>query len=744
MKSNWILYVATFPPRECGIATFTKDLITAMDKKFSPNIKSKILVMNNNDINIYKNNEDVLFGIIENDISAYKKAAGKVNEIDAIKLINIQHEFGIFGGEYGDYLIKFLDNVKKPVIISFHTVIPNPDDKLKKIVRQLAKKSLCLVVMTKSGIDILRKDYNIKTEILFIPHGTPTTSFDENTKLKSAMGFSDKILLTSFGLINPRKGCEYVIESIIKVITKYPNILYLIVGETHPLVRKKEGEKYRAFLERKVKEFDLEKHVKFINRYLTLEEIVKLLLATDIYISSNLDPNQIVSGTLAYAIACSKAIISTPFIYAKDLITPERGILVKFRDPNSYTKALIKILSNPNVKEEMEKNNYSFSRSMIWSNVAISYYNAFKQVIPDLENWRMSCPEIKFDHIMNLTDDFGIIQFANYSKPDKLSGYTLDDNARALLACALYYNFYKDNTKLKLMRIYLNFVKYVQTNENKLYNFVNYERVVNLEDWSEDAHGRAIWALGYLIAIKSIPKELRIKAELIFEDAKKAVDKIKSPRAISFILIGLCNYNLIKKSEVRRIKKLADYLVRLYEDSNHGEWNWFENYLTYSNSKLPEALFFCYKTTKNEKYLTIAKESLDFLISVTFKDGIFAPIGQNRWYHNNSHRAHFDQQPVDTASMVQTLIVAYETTKDNKYRKLAIDTFYWFLGKNSLNQEVYNDLTGGCHDGIGEHSLNMNQGAESTISYLLARFSIHSKEMVLSFNNELGGPPIIF
>ncbi len=733
MEPNWILYVATFPPRECGIATFTKDLITAMDKKFSPKIKSKILVMNNSGTNIYKNNEDVLFDINETDISAYKKAAERVNEIDAIKLINIQHEFGIFGGEYGNYLIKFLDIVKKPVVISFHTVIPNPEDKLKKIVRQLAKKSSYFIVMTKSGIDILRKDYNIKTKILVIHHGTPTVSFDDSIKEKTAMGIDDKIVLSSFGLINPGKGYEYVIESLIEVVKKYPNILYLIIGETHPVVRKKEGEKYRNFLEEKVKEFNLEKNVKFYNRYMKLEEIVKFLLATDIYISSNLDPNQIVSGTLAYAVACGRAIISTPFLYAKDIIAPERGLLVKFRDTNSYTNALIKILSNPLLKEEMERNNYSFSRCMIWPNVAIATYNVFKRVIPDLEKCEMSYPEIKFDHIMNLTDDFGIIQFANYAKPDKLSGYTLDDNARALLVCTLYYNLFKDNTKLKLMRIYLNFIKYVQTNENKLYNFVNYNKVINLEDWSEDAHGRAMMALGHLIATTSIPMELRVKAELIFEDAKKAIDKIRSPRAISFILIGLYFYNVIKNSEVIRIKKLADYLAQLYKDCNSEKWNWFENYVTYSNSKLPEALFFCYKTTKDDKYLIIAKESLDFLISISFKDGIFAPIGQNGWYHKNGHKTSHDQQPVDAASMVQTLNVAYDITKENKYMKLAIEAFNWFLGKNSLDQEVYNNLTGGCHDGIGEYSLNMNQGAESSISYLLARLSLQLSKGFIAF-----------
>ncbi|MHA1885662.1 MAG: glycosyltransferase, partial [Promethearchaeota archaeon] len=639
MESNWILYMATFPPRKCGIATFTKDLITAMDKKFSPNIKSKILIMNNSDTNIYKNNEDVLLDIADNDISAYKKAAEKVNEIDAIKLINIQHEFGIFGGEYGNYLINFLENVKKPVIISFHTVIPNPNDKLKKIIRKLAKKSSYFVVMTNKGIDILRKDYDIKKEIIVIPHGTPTVSFDDSIKEKTAMGFDEKIVLSSFGLINSGKGYEYVIESLTEVVKKYPNILYLIIGETHPVVRKKEGEKYRNFLEEKVKEFNLEKHVKFYNRYMTLEEIVKFLLATDIYISSNLDPNQVVSGTLAYAIACGRAIISTPFIYAKDIIAPERGLLVKFRDPNSYTNALLKILSNPPLREEMERNNYSFSRSMIWPNVAISYYNVFKRVVPDLEKCEMSYPEIKFDYVKNLTDDFGIIQFANYAKPDKLSGYTLDDNARALLACTLYYKLFKDKTKLKLMKIYLNFIEYVHKNENKLYNVVNHKKILNLEQWSEDAHGRAMMALGHLIATPNIPMELRVKAELIFENAKKTVDKIRSPRAIAFILIGLYFYNVKKNSEVIRIKKLADYLAQLYKDCNSEDWYWFENYLTYSNSKLPEALFFCYKTTKDNKYLKIARESLDFLISNSFKDGKFAPIGQNGWYHKNGHNA---------------------------------------------------------------------------------------------------------
>ncbi|MFX1438326.1 MAG: glycosyltransferase [Promethearchaeota archaeon] len=724
MESNWILYMATYPPRECGIATFTKDLTTAIDQKFSPSIKSKILVINNNHGYSYGNFKEVLFDFADNDISAYKMAAKRVNEINSIKLINIQHEFGIFGGEYGEFLIEFLKFVKKPVVISFHTIIPDPEDKLKKVVCKLAKYSSYLIVMANMGIEILRKDYDIKKKTILIPHGAPIVPFVDSTKEKTAMGINEKIILTSFGLINSGKGYEYVIESLSEVVKKYPNILYLIIGETHPIVRKKEGEKYRNFLKEKVKEFNLENNVKFYNRYMSLEEIVKFLLATDIYISSNLNPNQIVSGTLAYAIACGRAIVSTPFIYAKDIVTPERGLLVNFRDPNSYTNALIEILSNPLLKKEMERNNYSFSRSMIWPNVALEYYNIFKRVIPDLEKSEISYPEIKFDHVENLTDDFGIIQFANYAKPDKLSGYTLDDNARALLACTLHFKLFKDNSKLKLIKIYLDFMKYVIKNKGKLYNFVNHKNVVNLEQWSEDAHGRAIMALGHLIATKDIPIKLRAEAELIFKNAKKIIDEIKSPRAVSFILIGLYFFNEIRNSEVNRIKKLANYLTQLYKNCNTNKWSWFENYLTYSNSKLSEALFYCYKITKDEKFLKIAKESLDFLISISFRDGKFAPIGQNGWYHKNGHNASHDQQPVDTASMVQTLKVAYDITKENRYMKLAFETFNWFLGKNSLNQEVYNSLTGGSHDGIGKYSLNMNQGAESSISYLLARLSV--------------------
>jgi len=725
MKPAWILYMGTFPPRECGIATFTKDLTTAMDKKFAPAIKSKILALNNNGINIYNYSEDVIFEIGDNDVSDYVEVAERINEIEAIKLINIQHEFGIFGGMHNDNLVKFLDAVKKPVVITYHSVIPGPGTKLKNIVHDLSEKSACSIVMTKTGIDILRKDYGVKNKIIMIHHGIPTVPFNSGIKEKTALGFRDKIVLSSFGLISSAKGYEYVIEALPNVIKKFPNIVYLIIGETHPIVRRTKGEQYRNLLEKKVKELGLQKHVKFYNKYITLKEIKQFLQATDVYLSPSLNPEQIVSGTLAYAIGCGKPVISTPFLYAKDLITPKRGLLVKFKDPKSFESAMINLLSNPYLKKKMEKNAYVYTRRMTWPNVALEYINTFNNIIGQFEDFGKILPKIKFTHIRNLTDTFGIFQFSKYTVPDKSSGYTLDDNARALLACAMHYDIYRGPSRLRLIRTYLGFIKYVQQSDGRLYNYVDYSKKINMEKWSRDAHGRALWALGYTMSVKSIPKNVRDEAERIFAAALPAVKHITFPRTLAFTILGLYFYNKEKPSNenIAKIRELADKLVSTYENNFSEKWQWFEERLTYSNSKLPEALFYAHLATNDEKYLKVAKASLDFLISVTFENGMFGPVGNRGWFLKNGQKAYYDQQPIDTASMVQTLIEAYKITKNKDYMKKAVSAFQWFLGKNSLNQVIYDETTGGCHDGIGESSINLNQGAESSIEYLLARLT---------------------
>ncbi len=378
-KSLEILYMGTFPPRECGIATFTRDLTTAMDKKFSPLIKSRIMAMNDNSTATYNYPKNVLLNIDDNDISEYIKAAKKINKMDSIKLVNIQHEFGIFGGTHKDYLNVFLDTINKPAVITFHSILPEPDSKLKKVVQCLAKKSACFVVMTENAVEILRKDYRISSPIEVIPHGIPTVLFGSNAKEKKKIGYKNNIILLTFGMLNAGKGCEHVIDALPKLVKKFPNLLYLIVGETHPIVRQNEGEKYRNFLKKKIKELGLQKNVKFYNKYVKLSEIVKYLKATDIYICSNSDPNQAVSGTLAYAMGCGRVVVSTPFVHAKEAINLKTGILAEFNNSQSFEDAILKLLLNPDLKEKMSRNAYSNTRHMTWPNVVQSYMEVFNK-----------------------------------------------------------------------------------------------------------------------------------------------------------------------------------------------------------------------------------------------------------------------------------------------------------------------------------------------------------------------------
>ncbi len=723
-----ILYMSTFPPRECGIATFTKDLASAMDNKFSHVASSKIVAMNNDIANIYNYPEDVIFQIADADIQEYIDAAKKINGMDNAKLINIQHEFGIFGGEYGSYLVAFLEIINKPVIITFHSVLPEPDSKLKRVVQTLANKSKCIIVMSKIAADILREEYGITTDIQVVPHGIPAVLYDSSLKEKARMGYKKKIVLSSFGMMNAGKGYENVIDALPKVIKRFPNVLYLIVGETHPVVRKKEGEQYRNFLEKKVKELGLEKNVKFYNKYIPLKEIVQYLQATDIYICSNNNPHQVVSGTLAYAVGSGRAVISTPFLHAKELVTPDRGILAEFNSPKSFANAIIRIASNKKLKNSMEKNAYANTRHMTWDNVALAYMSIFKKHISLSKKDGVKIPKIKLNHLINLTDDFGLLQFTNNTQPATSSGYTLDDNSRAMIVCCMHYNTFKNKSALNLIRTYMDFIKHAQQKDGKIYNFVDYSKNVNLGHWSDDSYGRALWSLGFLISAKGIPPGLKEEAEQMLNKASPLISKIKSPRAVAFIILGLYFYNKAKPSpeNAGKIRELADYLVMLYKTYSSDGWKWFEEYLTYSNSKLPEALFYSYLATKNREYLEIAKSSLDFLSSATFENGIFAPVGHDGWYFKNGQKAHFDQQPVDTASMVQTLLLANKITKEKHYLKDAITAFQWFLGKNFLNTMVYDESTGGCHDGIGKYSINLNQGAESTLSYLLARLYLHN------------------
>jgi glycosyltransferase involved in cell wall biosynthesis len=724
-KPSWLLFVGTYPPRECGIATFTRDLANAIQNKFTPSVKSKVLALNDDVTNIYNYPDEVIYQLDETDIGEYIEVAKKINETDSIKTVNIQHEYGIFGGEYGSYLIPFLESVDKPVVTTLHTLLPNPDDKMKRTMQVIAEKSECMVVMTHIAVDILRNEYRIKdANITVIPHGIPSVPYKPSEGEKAKMGFKGKIILSSFGMINPGKGYEQVIKALPPVIEKHPNLLYIIVGETHPVVRRREGESYRNMLEDLVDDLGLEKNVKFYNKYVRLSEIIQYLLATDLYVSSSLNPNQIVSGTLSYAMGCGRAIVSTPFLHAREIVGPERGILVEYGKPRSFTKAILRILSDPELKKGMERNAYAYTRHMTWPNVALSYMDVFKKHVKTPRYERL--PKVKLDHLMRLTDEHGINQFAKNISPDRRYGYSIDDNARALIVCCMYYAEYKKAFSLELAETYMRYIEHMQAEDGRFYNFADGNMKANLANFSEDAHGRAMWALGHLSATQSVPERLRIKAQKLFRKGLPQAMKMASPRATAFTLMGLYHYNLARRSDhnVDRIHKLGDHLVSIYYDSRSEDWQWFEPYLTYTNSRLSEALFYAYLPRKRKKYLTVAESTLDFLLSLTFKDRMFHPIGHDGWFIRYGKRAHFDQQPIEASSMVSALTLAYRCTKKRSYRSRAQRVFSWFLGNNHLSQVIYDEKSGGCHDGLGHSAVNLNEGAESTIAYLLARLSM--------------------
>ncbi len=720
LEHSKICFLSNFPPKECGIATFTKDLVSSMNKRFNPKLKSKVIALNENE-SFYNYDNKVIMQLNKDDIEDYINVARKINDSN-IKLVCIQHEFGLFGGELGSHLIHFLERVEKPVVVTFHSILPSPDEARKKIVKSIVSRSAAIIVMANTAVDILNKDYDIeKSKIHVVYHGIPNVPFYPNSYFKKKLKLNNKITLSTFGLLNRGKGIEYMIKALPDLVKKYPNLLYLIIGETHPVIRKKEGEKYRNELIKLVNKLGLKNNVKFYNKYLTQEEIIYHLLATDIYICTNLDKNQIVSGTLSYALGCGKAIVSTPSIYAKEILADEKGLLTEFKNPESYTKAIDIILSDKELKSRFEKKAYSFSRRMTWQNIAGRYLNVFNKVVRIREETTKKYPIIKLNHLKNLTNNLGCIQFAVDSRPDKSSGYTIDDNSRALIAVTLHNSLFNSQQSLNLAKIYLNFLQHAQGKDGNFKNNFNNENEI-LDSHSEDSFGRTIWALGYTVK-KNNNKEIIKKAKKLFEKSYEKIDDLISPRAKAFSLIGLCYYHkkYEKEENIVKIKKLADSLIEFYEKESSDGWQWFEGNLTYSNSKLPEALFLAYDITNNKKYLKIAEKTLHFLSDIVFIDDELLPIGQNGWFNKNGKRALFDQQPINVSSMVQTFLIAYSITEDKHYHEKAVLAFNWFLGKNYLKQMVYNETTGGCYDGLSKENLNLNQGAESTISYLIAR-----------------------
>jgi len=642
--------------------------------------------------------------------------------------VHIQHEFGIFGESYGKNLILLLRNLKKPTIITFHTALPNPNPELKDIVSAINNHVQKIIVMTEMSKQIIINEYGIdSSKISVIPHGIHPVNFSDGANSRADLGLSKKTIISTFGLLSQGKGIEYGIEAMVEVVKKDPTAVYLIIGATHPVVLKNDGEIYRNSLIKKIRQLNLKNHVFFYDKYLAIDELLHFLDATDIYLALSQDPNQAVSGTLSYALGSGRPVVSTSFAHAKEDVTNDTGILVDFKDVNGISDALLLLIGNKELRKNMGKNAYFKTRSRTWRNIALGHMTEYIKLAPELAIEEKNLPKIKLSHINTMTDSFGIFQFAKLLVPDPLSGYTIDDNSRALLAVTKYYDIYKKKNVLHLINTYLDFIEYVQKEHGGFHNYVEFDKKIphdqHVKMNLESAGTKGIYALSMVASSKSLPSQFQEKAINLFEKNIHVLDHVTSPRSVAFAIKSLCAWYAVKPSDdiKNTVSKLADLLVKYFENSSSQEWKWFEEILAYSNGILPNSLIDAYKLIKKEKYLTVARESLDFLILQSFEGELCMPIGQNGWHKKGGKKQTHDQQPEEVASLVSALKAMYDITRDEKYNRRMRNAFDWFLGNNILHGVVYNQATGGCYDGLGKKEINLNQGAESTIMYLLAR-----------------------
>nr|WP_315164353.1 glycosyltransferase [uncultured Flavobacterium sp.] len=727
-KGIKMLLVSSYPPRECGIATFSNDIVNAVKIVFGDTLPVEVCALQNSEQHFEYNNE-VSFILPVDSLEHYRMVAEKINERNDIGLVCIQHEFGLFRGEYGDYILSFILALNKPIVTVFHTVLPNPDEKRKKIVHAIADLSDRIIVLTKNSQTILTTNYSVeKTKTIVIPHGNHNVLWEQKNILKNTYGFSDKIVMATFGLISQNKGIETVLQALPEIVKKNPEVVFLVIGKTHPEIIRQDGEMYRNSLINIVQELHLENNVIFINEYLQLSQLLEYLTLSDIYLFSSKDPNQAVSGTFAYAMSCGCTVVSTPIPHAVEELVNGNGILLNsFESSEEFKNAIVYLIENKEERIAMGKNAFSLSHATNWENIAIQYRLLFDQLTNREEDLRFNFPPIKLDHIKKLTTDFGILQFSKFSQPDPKSGYTLDDNARALINMVLYNKAFPDKNTLKLANTYLNFIEGIQQNNGWFDNYKDFDHQLtkqNKEVNLEDANGRALWSLGTVISHRdTLPLEMICQAVKCWDKAIKRIDDIKSPRAIAYALKGLYLYHSIYKDEEIKthIEKLADELLRHYNINSAENWCWYEDYMTYANNVLPEAMMYSYLVTKNPKYKKIAAITFDFLLSHYFMKGQLKVISNRGWFKKENERIFYGEQPIEVATTIIALDLFYEVTRNKKYKDQLKLAFIWFLGNNHLKQIMYNPENGASYDGLEDKHININQGAESTLCYFKAR-----------------------
>lgn len=733
-----IAVIGNYLPRQCGIATFTTDLCNAIGAEYAT---AQLLAVPVNDAESrYNYPPRVRFELTEGDLSSYQDAADFLN-FSNVDLVCLQHEYGIFGGLAGSHILRLLRCLKMPLVTTLHTLLcePNPDQRT--VMEEIAALSDRLIVMSERSSEFLQKVFSVpQAKIDIIPHGVPDLPFGDPNFYKDLSGTEGKAVLLTFGLLSPNKGVETVIEALPRILSQHRNAVYVIAGATHPHIKRREGDRYRLQLQALARKLGVEHSVIFHNRFVSPEEMAQFVGSADIYITPYRYEAQAVSGTLAYALGAGKAVISTPYWHASELLDHGRGVLVPFEDSNAIANAAIELLANEAARHAMRKRAYLYSRDMVWNKVAQSYMQTFVRAHTDRtraprvafpaqadERTLDRLPTINLDHLHRMTDHTGLLQHAVFSVPNYREGYTSDDNARALIVAVLLeqLGICAASETSKLASQYLAFLWHAfNPATGRFRNFLSYERQWQEAAGSEDSHGRGLWALGTVLGRCTDPG-LRGVAGRLFESAVPAVVGFSSPRAWAFALLGMQEY-LERfpgdRAALQTRDVLAQRLLDIYHSNHSPGWSWFEDVLAYSNARLPQALLMCGQRSSDAAMLAVGLEALAWFVSKQCCEtkGHFVPIGSQGFYRKGGEKARFDQQPIEAGATVSACLQAFRATDDDRWLKEAWSAFNWFLGDNDLQIVLYDSSTGGCRDGLHPDRANENQGAESSLSFLMA------------------------
>lgn len=743
-----IAFVGSYVPRRCGIATFTHDLATAiaehvLEQPLGETDRVRIAAMNDRDEQ-YAYGPEVTLQLHHHRREDYRDAAEVLNT-GRIDVVGLQHEYGLFGGEQGEWLFDLLDRLKKPLVSTLHTVLSEPSEKQRSVLQRICQRSSAVVVMADRAGSLLRDRYGAPADrIRLIHHGVPEVPFADTEPYKERFHLAGRPTILTFGLLSANKGIEMMLDALAKVVPQHPDLTYIVLGVTHPGVQRESGELYRLSLERRAAELGIAENVLFHKRYVSTRDLLEYLLAADLYVTPYPGREQITSGTLAYALASGRAIISTPYWHAQELLADGRGRLVNFGDVEGLAANLHELLEDRSRREAIRRAAYDFGRQMVWPRVARQYVQTCAQarrtfaetaqelVAEQRVLLRRSLPELRLDHLLAMTDDTGVLQHAVYATPNRRHGYSADDNARALIVAAMIWSLFQDERVLGPLQVYLSYLQHAQTPEGgRFRNLMSYDRRWLEADESDDCQGRVLWALGYLVSHAPNDSTRRLAREL-FDGAVLHIETLRSPRPWAFSILGLHYYlrQSEENAEVRiKMAQLADGLEREFAANESNDWPWLEDVVTYDNGRLPQALIIAGVRLKRSELVDRGLRVLRWLLEVqTAEAGHLSIIGNKGWLRRGGQRPTYDQQPVETAALIGACKAAYRASGDGRWLVEMRRCFEWYLGRNDAGLSMLDFKTRGCHDGLTEWGLNANQGAESLLSWLLSLLTMYEMQ----------------